>query len=155
MCSPFPVADRISDEEFTRASKILKQYSHKWRTIGEGLGFKAIELDNIMSRPLLLSGAPISYLSTILSEWHLWAPGDHRGSNTYATLHSLRMALDKAGLGRTAQELQSGILWYYSSTRHCQTRTLWAFNRIVLFCHSTCRVWRCYHSIHLLTHWTC
>ena len=105
MCSPFPVADRISDEEFTRASKILKQYSHKWRTIGEGLGFKAIELDNIMSTPLLLFGAPISYLSTILSDWHQWTPGDHRGSSTYATLHSLRMALDKAGLGLTAQEL--------------------------------------------------
>ena len=73
--------------------------------IGEGLGFKASELDNIMSRPLLLLDAPNSYLSAMLSEWQLWAPGDHRGSNTYATLHSLRTAVDKAGLGLIAQEL--------------------------------------------------
>ena len=95
----------IIEEEFARASEILKPYSHKWRMIGEGLGFKARELDNIMSRPPLFCDAPNSYLSAMLSEWQLWASGDHRGSNTYATLHSLRMAVDKAGLGLTAQEL--------------------------------------------------
>jgi hypothetical protein len=89
----------------TKASGILKQYSHKWRLFGESLGFKASELDNIMGRPLLLASAPNSYLSAMLSEWQQWAPGDHRGSDTYATLHSLRVAVDQAGLGLTAHEL--------------------------------------------------
>ena len=104
--SPFAVIiDQVSNEEFARASEKLKEYSRKWREIGEGLGFKASELDNIGSRPLLLPNAPNSYLSAMLSEWQLWAPGDYRGSKTYATLHSLRVAVDKAGLGLTAQEL--------------------------------------------------
>ena len=104
--SPFAVIiDQVSNEEFARASEKLKEYSHKWREIGEGLGFKARELDNIRSRPLLLLNAPNSYLSELLSEWQLWAPGDHRGSKTYATLHSLRVAVGKAKLGLPAQEL--------------------------------------------------
>ena len=99
------ISDMITEDEFTRASEILGQYSHKWREVGKKLGFKAIELDNIMGRPLLLLDAPNSYLSAMLSEWQLWAPGDHRGSRTYATLHSLRTAVDRAGLATTAQEL--------------------------------------------------
>ena len=99
------ISDLITEDEFTRAGGILKQYSYKWRAIGQALGFKASELDSIASRPLLLLDAPNSYLSTMLSEWQLWAPGDHRGSRTYATLHSLRTAVDRAGLGLTAQEL--------------------------------------------------
>ena len=99
------ISDMITEDEFTRASEKLGQYSHKWREVGKKLGFKAKELDNIMGRPLLLLDAPNSYLSAMLSEWQLWAPGDHRGSRTYATLHSLRTAVDRAGLGLTAQEL--------------------------------------------------
>ena len=99
------ILDPITEDEITRANKILKRYSHKWREIGEALGFKASELDNIMGRPKLFHSAPSSYLSAMLSEWQEWAPGDHRGSKTYATLHSLRKAVDRAGLGLTAQEL--------------------------------------------------
>ena len=98
-------SDLITEDEFTRAGGILKQYSHKWRAIGQALGFKASKLDSIAGRPLLLLDAPNSYLSAMLSEWQLWAPGVHRGSRTYATLHSLRTAVDRAGLGLTAQEL--------------------------------------------------
>ena len=99
------ISDLITEDEFTRAGGILKQYSYKWRAIGQALGFKASKLDSIASRPLLLLDAPNSYLSAMLSEWQLWAPGDHRGSRTYATLHSLKTAVDRAGLGLTAQEL--------------------------------------------------
>ena len=99
------ISDLITEDEFTRAGGILKQYSYKWRAIGQALGFKASELGSIAGRPLLLLDAPNSYLSAMLSEWQLWAPGDHRGSRTYATLHSLRTAVDRAGLGLTAQEL--------------------------------------------------
>jgi hypothetical protein len=103
-----PITDSlkpITEDEITRACEILSAHSYKWREIGEGLGFRAPELNDIASRPLLLHGAPKSFLSAMLSEWQQWVPGDHRGSSTFATLPSLRVAVDKAGLAVTAHEL--------------------------------------------------
>ena len=88
-----------------RASEVLRKYAHKWRDIGQGLGFKAHELDAIQSQPRLHSSAPSSYLMEMLSSWQQWTPGDHRGSASYATRHSLRAAVNRAGLALTAEEL--------------------------------------------------
>ena len=96
---------RLSEQDFARISAKLSPHSSRWRRIGEGLGFTPAELSNIEAAPLLLPGAPVSYLSAILSGWLQWAPGDARGSRDYATLQSLRTAVDNAGLGLTAQEL--------------------------------------------------
>ena len=41
----------------------------------------------------------------MLSSWLQWAPGDARGSTDYATMEALRRAVNRAGLGVTAQEL--------------------------------------------------
>ena len=71
------------------------------------LGFKSGELDNIQSNPLLLSQAPTSWLSVMLSQWLQWAPGDGRGSNSFATMEGLKAALGQAGLGATAHDLNS------------------------------------------------
>ena len=38
------------------------------------------ELDSIESRPLLLVGAPCSWLYALLVEWLEWPPGDNRKS---------------------------------------------------------------------------
>lgn len=81
------------------------KYSHRWRRIGEELGFKHHELENYLHRPFLAPDAPNSYLRTMLADWKEWARGDDRGSTTYASLHSLRRAVEKAGLGLIAQEL--------------------------------------------------
>ena len=81
------------------------KYSYKWRDIGQGLGFTTHELSIIEATPTLLTSAPSSYLSSLLSSWQQWAPGDSRGSTGYANLDSLRRAVDSAGLGLTAQEL--------------------------------------------------
>ena len=96
---------RISREEFDRASNLLQQYSHKWEIIGQHLGFTANELSVIEAAPLHLANAPSSWLTAMLSSWQQWTPRDHRGSTSYATLDSLKTAVDKAGLGLTAQEL--------------------------------------------------
>ena len=69
------------------------------------LGFLPTELDNIQHRPLLLSNAPTSWLSAMLSKWLQWAPGDIRGSTSFATLEGLKDALRKAGLGAAAHDL--------------------------------------------------
>ena len=99
-------SDRLYESDYTRLCEKLRPYSHKWKTIGEGLGFTSSELSNIEATPTLATtGAPASFLSTMLSDWFQWAPGDFRGSKNYATLYALRMAVDRAGLGRTAQEL--------------------------------------------------
>ena len=83
----------------------LRPYSFKWERIGEGLGFVPHELSTIKATPSLFSGAPDSFLSAMLADWLLWAPGDARGSKNFATIESLRKAVDRAGLGLTAQEL--------------------------------------------------
>ena len=83
----------------------LSEHAAKWREIGTHLRFKPGELDNIAGSPRLFNEAPESYLRTMLSKWLEWAPGDARGSTQYATLSALKSAVNQAGLGTTAQEL--------------------------------------------------
>ena len=83
----------------------LKSHAAKWREIGTYLGFHQPELNLIQSGPANFMGAPGSWLSAMLTEWLEWKPGDQRGSKEYASLKSLKTAVDKAGLGRTATDL--------------------------------------------------
>ena len=76
----------------------------------------AYELQNIEATPTLLTSAPSSYLDKMLSVWQQWAPGDARGSSSYATLEALVSAVDRAGLGRAAQELKKSIISTLSSS---------------------------------------
>ena len=89
-------------------SSLIYQLSNcaaNWREIGTHLGFQQGELNNILAKPLLLSGAPQSWLSDLLSQWMEWAPGDSRGSTKYATLEDLKSAVSKAGFGVVAAGL--------------------------------------------------
>ena len=84
----------------------LKHHADEWREIGTHLGFLEEELNIIETKPLLLMKAPKSWLRDMLHEWLEWAPGDIRGSKNYATINSLKSALRKANLGRTADKLK-------------------------------------------------
>ena len=97
--------DRLEEAHLQQILGRLNEYASKWREIGTYLGFRPGELDVIQSKPLLLTGAPGSWLSQLLADWFQWAPGDGRGSTAYATLSALKTAVDRAGLGRTASEL--------------------------------------------------
>ena len=90
------------------ASLILQLSSDaaKWRDIGIYLGFSANELNVIQNKPALFTEAPTSWLQEILSQWLQWAPGDSRGSTSFATLENLKNALSRAGLGATAHHLK-------------------------------------------------
>ena len=77
----------------------------KWREIGIHLGFLPGELDNIGARPNLSQGAPVSWFGAMLESWLQWAPGDCRGSTSFATLEDLKVALGEAGLGASAYDL--------------------------------------------------
>ena len=70
-----------------------------------GLRFTASELFTIQASPAHFANAPSSYLEAMLAIWQQWAPGDARGSKNYATLELLKTAVDRAGLGRVAEEL--------------------------------------------------
>ena len=83
----------------------LQTHSAKWREIGSSLGFRPSELDEIQARPLLLTGAPKSFLSAMLADWLQWVPGDSQGSTSFATLEDLKAALNQAGLGAAAYNL--------------------------------------------------
>ena len=99
---------RSSSIEKSGLRHLLSQLEHcalKWRDIGTNLIFLSNELDIIEGNPTLLQGAPKSWLRAMLEEWLEWAPGDKRGSKSYATLDSLKSALREANLGRTAEEL--------------------------------------------------
>ena len=96
---------RLYERDYNWICGQLYQYASKWRTIGQGLGFTSAELDTIQASPANFTDAPTSYLYAMFSRWLQWAPGDARGSRDYATLRSLRRAVDRAGLGVVAQQL--------------------------------------------------
>ena len=81
----------------------LSEHAAKWREIGTYLGFRPGELATICGHSLLLS--PTDWLQEMLSQWLQWAPGDSRGSKSFATLEDLKTALYQAGLGATAHDL--------------------------------------------------
>ena len=97
--------NKITDKQYTGARDILKKFPHKWQEIGTGLGFTSPELTAIQNRPALFPTAPLGWLNAMLDDWYQWAPTDDRGSGCYPTLRSLRTAVSKAGLGRTAEDL--------------------------------------------------
>ena len=51
-----------------------------------------------------MHGAPVSHLGAMLEEWIQWAPGDSRGSKSFATIGSLKKALSETGLGAAAHD---------------------------------------------------
>lgn len=83
----------------------MRLHAYAWRDIANSLGFTAAEVRNIETSLHLVVGGPSGYVSHMMEKWQQWAPGDARGSQDYATLHSLCSAVDKAGLGMLAKEL--------------------------------------------------
>lgn len=96
---------RLSEEDLPTLLDQLKSVAAKWRRIGVCLGFSLGEVENIQTRPTLLSDAPLSWLTAMLEEWMKWVPGDRRGSKNFATLDDLKNALTNAELAKIAYEL--------------------------------------------------
>ena len=96
---------RLTESDMTVLLGKLESHAHRWRDIATHLSFQQTELDNIQARALLLQGSPQSWLRAMLSEWLQWAPNDCRGSSSFATLDTLKDALNKSGLGATASTL--------------------------------------------------
>ena len=98
-------------EERLNKSQVLCLICHlsncaaKWREIGAFLGFDQEEMNIIEAQPRLFSGAPCSWLFTVLSDWTQWAPGESRGCTNFANLNDLKPAISEAGFGVVAAEL--------------------------------------------------
>ena len=82
----------------------LNDYAWKWRVMDSNLGFREGELNHFQAGTQH-QDAPNCYLRTMLSQWFQWAPGDNRGSSSFATLQALKDALSKSGLGTNAFDL--------------------------------------------------
>ena len=97
---------QLTNKDLPLLLRQLKLHAAKWREIGIHLGFLPGELDNIGARPNLSQGAPVSWFGAMLESWLQWAPGDGRGSTSFATLKDLRDALNETGLGASARDLK-------------------------------------------------
>ena len=81
----------------------LNDHAFCWRDIGSNLGFKQGELSNIDASVRQQDNpGPVGCLRAMLSQWLQWAPGDNRGSSSFATLDALKTALRDSGLGAIA-----------------------------------------------------
>ena len=96
---------KLSHQKHSYLFEMLCKHATKWREIGLYLGVTSSELADIQARPLLMHDAPKSWLSAMLDEWLQSAPEDARGSTNHATLEILTDALNKTGLGETAESL--------------------------------------------------
>ena len=61
-----------------------------------------LELDQICHKVHQLA----AWFGAMLENWLQWAPGDGRGSTSFATLEDLTDALNEAGLGASACDLK-------------------------------------------------
>ena len=95
----------LKEDDLNDIMLILSKHAAQWREIGMGLKFTNYELDNIENIPRLRFNAPISTLCEMISKWLQWAPGDNRGSTSFATLEALKDGLNIAGLAATANDL--------------------------------------------------
>ena len=82
----------------------LKDRAWQWRDIGSNLGFRQGELNNIQAS-VQQQDVPVGYLRAMLTQWFQWAPGDSRGSSSFATLNALKTALKDCGLAATASNI--------------------------------------------------
>ena len=122
---------KLSENNHSVLNAKLTKYSAQWREIGTHLGFYPYELNEIQARPPLYTTASKTLLSSLvpkplprfqcglgtrlllsamLADWLQWAPGDQRGSTSYATLEGLSDALNEAGLSEAAQSITREIL---------------------------------------------
>ena len=95
--------DVVMENELKQIKVILSNYAPEWKKIGQGVGFTDRELTVIENAPLNLFKAPVSWLNQMLDDWQKRKADDSRGKPTRAALVS---AVDKAGLGRIAEEIR-------------------------------------------------
>lgn len=96
---------RLHISDLGRLSVLLCDHADKWRLLGCSLGFLHPQLNQIECKPLLLQGAPLSWLEEMLSQWLQWPTDQHPEIPSIEALcSSLKSTL--VGLGATAETLR-------------------------------------------------
>lgn len=95
----------LTEKDLNVLNNLIHNHSSKWWDIGAALKFTHSELDLIRSQPLLLTGAPVSFMMQLLSQWVQWPTADHP---TNPTLRLLCTALrsSSVGLGSLAEVVE-------------------------------------------------
>ena len=98
----------MKSDDIGKLMVILGNYSYKWNEIGMSLGFLPGELNVIKGNPTLLTGAPRSYLQTLLQDWVMWPNEAHSTPPTRSSLcNALRGRL--VGLGALANDIEESV----------------------------------------------
>ena len=100
-----PNDQRLTEESVRTILNLVHDYSHKWNEIAIGLGFAPSELEKIKNTPSLLMGAPVSFLTKLLTQWVQWPTANHPTKPTLGALcETLRSSL--VGLGSLAEKVE-------------------------------------------------
>ena len=94
----------MTQKDLVNLLRLLQNHSYQWKPIGLSLGFIDPELTTISDMHRLFTGAPISYLQELLSQWLQWPTASHP---TKPTLEALCTALQDSlvGLGSLAEKM--------------------------------------------------
>ena len=96
-----PTSDRhLTESDIPQLMEKLAPHAAKWWKIGTALGFLPYELELIRSSPMLMYGAPASFLAEMLTKWVQWSPETMHLK--YATVTDLRQALRSELVGLAA-----------------------------------------------------
>ena len=124
---------KLSDKDVVHLMRVLQSYSYKWNPIGLSLGFTAHELCNISCMVTLLTGAPVSYLQELLSQWVQWPTEEHQNNPTLGALcTALRSSL--VGLGSLAEELEREMKQYATGKKIHQNLVIIFVTFLQFFC---------------------
>ena len=95
----------LHKEDVYQLMTLMQSFSDHWLEIGMALGFTPSELNQIRKNPMLLTAAPKSFLTELLSQWVQWPTVDHPHK---PTLEALCKALCSSlvGLGSLAEEVE-------------------------------------------------
>ena len=95
----------LHEEDVCQLMTLMQSFSDHWLEIGMALGFTPPELNQIRKNPMLLTTAPKSFLTELLSLWIQWPTVDHPTKPTLEALcEALRSSL--VGLGQLAEEVE-------------------------------------------------
>ena len=97
----------VKEEHITALLSYIQDFSHKWYSIGMGLGFTTPELDQIKAMPLLLMTAPKSFLIELLSQWVQWPTKKHPVKPTLGAFCSTLRGFVE--LGSLADKVETGM----------------------------------------------
>ena len=102
---------RLTENHHSMLMKHFIKHAARWRQIGTILGFRQGELNSI--EIYKHAPGPENWLSKMLAEWLQWAPGDSRGSQSFATMDVFEVALGTLRPGATANNLGEIVFMRY------------------------------------------